>query len=140
MGLPLKEITKQVGGLKSYGVKMIKLAELARKLGFKVTCYSYNKKKAKRKAKIKKPDKRNIIRFLKKEVPVILAVKTYLLDDSRPRDFGHFIVINGYKNKVYTYIDSRDLKNHKIKEKYLLFAWYSNVLKSSGYLLAIEKK
>ena len=74
-----KEIIADVGGIKDYGIKNIKLADFARKLGFKVHCYSYNKKLAMGRAELKKPSKQDIIKFLKKELPVIIAVKSFLL-------------------------------------------------------------
>ena len=140
-GIPLKEIIKSVGGIKSYGVKLIRLAKFARKLGYKVTCYSYNNKTAKDQAVIKKPSKADIIRFLKRKIPVIFCVKAFILDNKiEPSRGGHFIIITGYKNKVFSYNDSRNARSHKVKEEDLMFAWFNNIIHSSGYLLAIEPK
>ncbi|MBU0636521.1 C39 family peptidase [Candidatus Micrarchaeota archaeon] len=138
--IPSSEITKQIGGIKKFGVRTIKLAEFAKSLGFKVTCYSYNKKLACGKATIKKPDKKDIQKFLKKKIPVILAVRAFILYNQKPSKMGHFIVITKYKKGKYWYNDPKDGKKHQIKESDLLFTWHNNILESSGYLLAIEPK
>ena len=134
------EVTKNIGGIKKYGVKTIKLADFAERLGFKVYCYSYNKKLSKGKARIKKPAKSDIIRFLKKKLPVIIAVRSFLLFNEEPSDMGHFIVITKYEKGAFYYNDPRDGKRHQIEEENLLFAWYNNVLDSSAYLLVLQPK
>jgi len=134
------EITKKIGGIKKYGVRTIKLADFAEKLGFKVYCYSYNKKLSKGKAEIKKPAKSDIIKFLKKKLPVIIAVRQFLLFNEEPSDMGHFIVITKYENGRFWYNDPEDGKLHQIKEDDLMFAWHNNVLDSSAYLLVLQPK
>jgi len=135
-----KEITKRIGGIKTYGVRTIKLADFAEKLGFKVYCYSYNKKLSKGKTEIKKPAKSDITKFLKKKLPVIIAVRSFLLFNEEPSDMGHFIVITKYEKSTFHYNDPRDGKRHQIKEDDLMFAWYNNVLDSSAYLLVLQPK
>ena len=49
-----QEIARGTGGIKKYGVRTIKLAEFARKSGFKTECLSYNKKLANKESRIKK--------------------------------------------------------------------------------------
>jgi len=134
-----KEIIKEIGGIKKYGVRMIKLADLARKLNFKVECLSYNKKLAQGKAKIKEPNKADILKYLRKNIPVILAVNSRILSNKQNKNpkLGHFIVITKYQNKNFWYNNPQDGKQHKIKEDELLFAWHNNILNSSGYFLAI---
>lgn len=134
----VKEIVRDIGWIKKYGVRTIKLAGFAQKLGFKVYCYSYNKKLSKGKAKIKKPAKSDILKFLKKKLPVIIAVRQFLLFNEEPFDMGHFIVITGYEDGKFWYNDPEDGKLHKIKEDDLMFAWLNNVLDSSAYLLVLE--
>lgn len=135
-----KEIIKEIGGIKKYGVRTIKLADFAQKLGFKVYCYSYNNKLSKGKAEIKKPAKSGIIKFLKKKLPVIIAVRQFLLFNEEPSDMGHFIVITEYENGKFWYNDPEDGKLHQIKEDDLIFAWYNNILDSSAYLLVLQPK
>ncbi len=135
-----EEIIKKVGGIKKYGVRTIKLAEFAKNLGFKVYCYSYNKKLAKGKARIKKPSKLDIIKFLKKKLPVIISVRSFLLFNEEPSKAGHFIVITKYEKGRFWYNDPDDGKQHKIKEDELLFAWFNNILDSSAYLLVLQPK
>ncbi|MEW6295138.1 MAG: cysteine peptidase family C39 domain-containing protein [Candidatus Diapherotrites archaeon] len=105
------EIIRKIGGIKSYGIRTIKLADFARSLGFRVECYSYNKKLAKGKAEIRKPAKFDIIKFLKK-----------------------------HEKGRFWYNDPKDGKHHKIKEDDLMFAWFNNVLGSSAYLLVLYPK
>ncbi|OGM05399.1 hypothetical protein A2715_04255 [Candidatus Woesebacteria bacterium RIFCSPHIGHO2_01_FULL_39_32] len=132
------EIIKGIGGIKNFGVRTIKLADFARKLGFKTLCLSYNEKLSKGKAKIKTPSKSDIINVLDKNRPAILSVNTSILFGNKsPKDMGHFIVVTIYKNGYFWYNDPRDGKEHKIEEEKLLFAWFNNVLDSSAYLLAI---
>ena len=134
------EIVENVGGIRSYGVRTVHLAEYARERGFNVECLSYNKDLADGKAKIKKPSKKDILKFLKKEIPVILAVKSYLLYGKRHPTDGHFIVVTGYGNDFFLYNDPYDGKRHKIAEDALMFAWFNHVPNSSAYLLAIWRK
>jgi len=134
------EIIKKISGIKKYGVKTIKLADFAQKLGFKVYCYSSNKKLSKDKAEIKKPAKLDIIKFLKKKLPVIIAVRSFLLFNEEPSDMGHFIVITKYEAGIFYYNDPRDGKRHQIKEDDLMFVWHNNVLDSSAYLLVLQPK
>ncbi|MBI4176452.1 MAG: C39 family peptidase [Candidatus Aenigmarchaeota archaeon] len=115
-----KAIINAIGGVKSYGARTIALAEFARKMGFKTECLSYNKKMAKGMAKIRKPSKADILKHLRKNIP-------------------DFIVITGYKDGYFFYNDPDDGKRKRIKENDLLFAWHSNVLDSSAYLLAAWK-
>ena len=60
-------------------VEMIKLAKFSRRMDFDVVCYSYNKKFSKGEAEIKKPKKLDILKFLDEGIPVIVAVRTYVL-------------------------------------------------------------
>lgn len=136
----LKEIVKGVGGVKRYGVRMIKLCEYAQKLGFRTTCYSYNKKMSQGKAEIRKPSASDVKAFLKRRLPVIIVVRAYLLFDEEPSDEGHYIVITGHERGAFYYNDPIDGKRHKIKEDMLLFAWLNNVLDSSAYLLVLQPR
>ena len=133
------EIIKSVGGIKKYGVRTVKLAKFVKELGFKTECLSYNRKLAVGKAKIKKPNIGDILKYLKQKIPVIICVRCSLFYNciARPKDKGHFVVITGYKNNFFWYNDPYDGKRHKIKEGELVFAWFNNVLDSSAYLLAI---
>ena len=135
------KIIKAVGGLKSYGVRTVKLAEVAQKLGFTTECLSYNQKLASGKAIIKRPTKKDILKHLKKERPVILNVRSSLFYQ-RPKlsQAGHFIVITRYKKGLFSYNDPADGKHHRIGEEELQFAWFNEVLDSSAYLLAIWPK
>ena len=115
--IPSREIIKESGGIKKYGVKTTKLADFAGSLGFKIHCYSFNKKLAKGKAEIKKPSKSLITKFLHKKLPVIIAVRSYLLYCEKPSDEGHFIVVTGYENGRFWYNDPKDGKRYKINDK-----------------------
>lgn len=137
--LSLTEIIKKIGNLKKYGTKTVKLAELAKKLGFKIHCYSYEKKLAKDFCEIKIPDLEDIIKFLKQQIPVIIAVNMSILYNQKPSNKGHFVVINGYDKNVFFYIDPQDAKEHQISKNHLMFAWYNNVIGSTAYLLVIKK-
>lgn len=139
-GVSLNEIIKKIGGIKKDGVRTIKLADFAQKLGFKVYCYSYNKKLSKGKAEIKKPTKSDIIKFLKKKLPVIIGVRSFLLFNKEQSDMGHCIVITKYEKGTFYYNDPRDGKRHQIKESDLMFAWHNHVLDSSAYLLVLQPK
>ncbi|MFH1452212.1 MAG: C39 family peptidase [archaeon] len=132
------EITKEIGGIKKYGASTINLADFARRRGFKVYCYSYNKKLSKGKAEIKKPKKLDIIKFLDMKLPMIIAVRSFLLYDEKPSSEGHFVVITKYEKGKFYYNDPFDGKEHKIKENDLMFVWFNNVLDSSAYLLVLE--
>jgi len=134
------EIIRKIGGVRKYGVTTIKLADLARKWGFNVDCYSYNKKLARGKATIRKPAKSDIIKFLKRKLPVIIAVRAFILFKKEPSDMGHFIVVTKYENGTFGYNDPSDGKHHQINEKKLMNAWYANSLDSSAHLLILEPK
>ena len=134
-----KNIIRKIGGLKKYGVRTISLSDFASKLGFKTTCFSYNKKLSKGKALIKKPKKTDILNLIKKGVPVIVAVKASILHDKETSQLGHFIVITAFESGVFCFNDPRDGKEHKITEDEFLFAWHNNILDSSAYLLAVYK-
>ena len=134
------EIIGKIGGIKRYGVRTIALADFAKRAGFKVECYSYNKRLAKGKAEVIRPDKTHILRFLKKRLPVIIAVRAFLLFDGEPTDMGHFIVITKYEKGRFWYNDPEDGKQHRIKENDLMFAWLNNVVDSSAYLLVLHQK
>lgn len=136
--IPARKIVKAVGGVKSYGIRTVKLADFARKEGFKVEVLTYNKKLAKGKAKFKKPSKSDIIKFLKEGFPVIIAIRSFLFYDKEPFKMGHFIIITNYKNGYFFYNDPGLGKRGKIKEEHLLFAWHNNILDSSGYLLVVK--
>jgi ABC-type bacteriocin/lantibiotic exporter with double-glycine peptidase domain len=134
----LKEITRGTGGIKTTGVRTVKLADFAKSLGFKVECYSCNKKLAKGKAKIKKPSRYDIVKFLKKRLPVIIAVRSFLLFNKKPSKMGHFIVITKYEKGKFWYNDPKDGKGHVINEEDLMISWLDNSVDSSAYLLVLE--
>ncbi|MBI5803508.1 C39 family peptidase [Candidatus Pacearchaeota archaeon] len=136
----IENIVDGIGGIKSYGIETIKLAEFAKKLGFKVICYSYNEKLSQGKFEIKKPSKKNILKFLNQGTPIILAVRSYLLFDEEPSEEGHFIVLVGYENNKFTYNDPYDGKQKNIDEDKLMKALEENSLDSSAYLLIIKPK
>jgi uncharacterized protein YvpB len=141
MDLDLKEIIKKAGGInKQRGVRCVKLSDFAKLLGFNTECYSFNKKLSKGKARIKKPSKDDILKFLKKGIPVMIAVRAFLLFNKKFSEEGHYIVITKYENKVFWYNDPAKDKECKIKEDDLMFAWHNNILDSSGYFLAIWPK
>lgn len=135
-----KRIITDIGGLKSYGVETIALAEYAKKLGFDVHCYAYNEKAKKEIAIQQKPSKNLIIKFLKRGLPVIIAVRTFLLWDEKFSKDGHFIVITKYQSGKFWYNDPVLAKELSIEEDILMFAWYNNVLDSSAYMLVLEPK
>lgn len=138
-----KEIIRQVGGLKSYGLRLISLAKFAEQQGFQVECLSYNPRLAKNTAKIKKPLIVDIDRFLQKDIPVVLPVRAALLLYNKPpksgkfSDAGHIIVVTDYKDDKFRYNDPLDAKQHRIKSEHLFFAWHNKILDSSAYLLAV---
>ncbi len=134
-----KEIIKEIGGLKKYGSRMVKLAKFAKSVGFKTKLLSYDKK-LKNDAMIKLPDLVDINKFISKKMPVILAVRSSLLYNEKPSTKeGHYIVVTEYKKGIYFYNDPLDGKKRKIKEADLFFAWFNNILDSSAYLLAISR-
>ncbi|MFH1325499.1 MAG: C39 family peptidase [archaeon] len=135
-----EEITRRIGGLKKYGVRTIKLAEFAKNLNFDVHCYSNNKKLAKGKVIIKKPNKSDIIDFLEKGLPVILAVRSYVLFNRGQSEDGHFIVITGYNDNKFRYTDPFDGKRKDIDKNKLMRGLNENSRDSSAYLLAIKPK
>lgn len=130
-------VIKSIGGINKYGTRTTKLAEFAKKSGFRLECLSYNRKLAKSGARIKKPSKADILKFLRRNIPVIVAVRSFLIYGGKSSEEGHFIVVTGYKNGIFWYNDPHDGKRHQIAEEDLLFAWFNNVLDSSAYLLAI---
>jgi len=134
------KLIKLTGKIKRYGVRTIQLSKAAKKLGFETECLSFNKILANGEAKIKKPDTNDILKYLKREVPVILAVRSSLLYDEKLTEEGHFVVTREYRNGTFYYNDPTDGKIHKIGEEALRFAWFSNVTDSSAYFLAIWPK
>src|SRR3989338_6957138 len=134
--IPLKKIIKDVGDIKSYGVRTTALAKYAKKLGFNVYCFTYNDKI--KNAIQQKPSRNIIIKFLKKKLPVILAVRTFLLRNEKFSKGGHFIVITKYQGGKFWYNDPSSAKEHSIEENDLMFAWYNNVLDSSAHMLVLE--
>ncbi|MBU0598079.1 C39 family peptidase, partial [Patescibacteria group bacterium] len=89
---------------------------------------------------IKKPSIKDVKKFLKRKIPVILSVNSRILyNNLKQKITGHFIVITKYKNGIFWYNDPKDGRRHSIKEDDLIFAWHNNILDSSGYLLIIEK-
>lgn len=102
----LKEIIEGVDGVKSFGVRAINLAKYARKLDYQVDCYSYDEKMAKGQAKIIKPNKELILKYLRKHIPVIIAVRTHLLWNTEYSKAGHYIVITKYDRGMFWYNDA----------------------------------
>ena len=135
-----QEIARGTGGIKKYGVRTIKLAEFAGKSGFKTECLSYNKKLANKESRIKKPNMRDIVGYLRKEVPVIVAVRSALLYREEPSEVGHFVVLTNYQNRKFSYNDPDDGKRHKVGAEKLVSALLANATDSSAYLLAIWSK
>lgn len=135
-----EEIIRGVGGLKSYGVKTVALAEYAKKKGFKTILYSFSKKLSEGKAVIKNPRVLDIRRFLDEGVPVIINVRYSLLKGKSLTKAGHFIVVTNYENGVFIYNDPSDGREHKIDEEMFRLAWFSNIFDSSAYLLVLRPK
>jgi len=135
-----REIIKAIGGLKPNGVNTVDLADFAGSRGFDFKCLSYNKKLAGGKADIKVPAKADILKYLEKGVPVILAVNSSVLYGGKTDTPGHFIVLTKYEDGVFSYNDPYDGEEHTIDEEHLIFAWHNNTLNSSAYLLAVWPK
>lgn len=138
--IPLRKIVRAVGGVKGFGVRTTTLAKYARRLGFKVYCYSFNKKLSGNEATIIPPHPDLIPKFLNRHIPVIITVRESLLYHTKPNRSGHFIVITSFQKGEFRYNDPTTGKSATIKTNDLLFAWYNNVLDSSAYLLAIEPR
>lgn len=134
------ELIKLTGKIKRYGIRTIQLSEAAKKLGFKTECLSYNKILAEDKAKIKTPDTNDVLKYLERKVPVILAVRSSLLYGEKLTEEGHFIVIREYRDGIFYYNDPTDGRIHKVGEEALRFAWFNNILDSSAYFLAVWPK
>lgn len=88
--------------------------------------------------KIEFPDKRLIINYLERKIPVIISVSSGAFFE-RKTDAGHFIVITGYDNGKFCYNDPAFGIKGEMDENKLLFSWYSNIIDTSAYLLAISK-
>jgi len=136
----LSEIIKSVDGIKNFGARAIQMVKYVRKLGYQVDCFSYDEKMAKGYAKIVKPSKKLILKYLKKRIPVIIAVRLFLLKNEDYSNSGHYIIIIKYNKGTFWYIDPSFAKEFKIKKNDLMFAWFNNVLKSTGYMLVIKPK
>lgn len=119
-------------------MKCIRMCEYARRLGYRVHCFSFNEKKAKGLAEIAKPRKDLIIKYLKKGVPVIITVRMFLLWNWKYSKVGHYIVLTKYDKGYFWYNDPHFAKEFRIKEDDLIFAWHNNILDNSGYFIAIE--
>lgn len=132
-----KDIIKVAGGLKRYGLKTIDLRVAAERFGFKTICFSYNQKMAQNTATIKKPKMNDVVRFLKKGIPVLVNVRAWLLYDTEPASAGHFIVITDYRKGIVYYNDPSDGKRHRMHQDDFLLAWYANALGSSAYLVVV---
>ena len=78
-----------------------------------------------------------INRFLKKRIPVIVALNTNSLDGKPDKRSGHCIVIIGKEGNEYVINDPRleFLKPYKINKDKLVQAWYLR----GAYLLAVYK-
>ncbi len=134
------------------GTRLLDLGIIATKLGFDVNAYSFMLKKSTKKLnnskrrlielganyKFKQPSMEDVIEFLKLKIPVILSVNSAILFKNNKTEAGHFIVVTGYDDEKFYYNDPWDGKRKVISKKELLFSWYNNVIKSSGYLLAIK--
>ena len=138
--LSQKYIINKIGGLRKFGARTIDLADFAKSLGFKVYCYSNNKKLSNGKADIKKPSKLEILKFLKKGLPVIVVVRTYILFHEKESDRGHFIVITGYEDGEFGYNDPFDGKQKDISEEILMKALKKHSVDSTAYLIVIKPK
>ncbi len=141
-GLPLREkdIINGVSSIKKGGTLTISNAQFARKQGFTVACFTFNKKKSKGKAQFKKPSKSLLVNYLKRGIPPIVVVRSALLYNEQLGDAGHYIVLTDFKEGRFHYNDPHDGKKHSIDEDSLLFAWYPHTLDSSAYLIAIQPK
>ncbi len=94
--------------------------------------------------KIKVPDKKDIIRFLEKGLPIMISVKAMLLEaDSKIKpDVGHYVVVSGYDSEKETFsvVDPFYGNEYDVDEARLMLAWHINAIESSAYLLAFEAK
>ena len=78
-----------------------------------------------------------INRFLKRQIPVIVALNTNSLDGKPDKRSGHCVVIIGKERNDYIINDPRSefLKPYKLNKDKLLQAWYLR----GAYLLALYK-
>jgi hypothetical protein len=96
--------------------------------------------------KIKMPEIKDIISFLKKRIPVILAVNAKILFETDrlpefpkiPNNMGHFIVITGFIGNKFYYNDPYFGESKEISKDKLFFALSNNILDSSAYLLVLK--
>jgi len=139
MNVSENKIIKGVGGLKKYGIRAIRLAEFARSLGFKTKTFSVNKKLADSLTQIKNPDIRYVLKYLGREIPVILNVRYSLLYNKKPTKEGHFIVVSGHKKNYFWYNDPENAKVRKVEANHLKLAWIKNAFDSSAYLLIVYR-
>ncbi|GBE19956.1 MAG TPA: hypothetical protein ENG87_00210 [Candidatus Pacearchaeota archaeon] len=96
--------------------------------------------------KIKMPSIDDIIKFLKKGIPVILAVNAKILFEVEklqgfpkiPNNMGHFIVLTGFVDDIFYYNCPYYGESKKISKDKLFFALSNNILDSSAYLIAVK--
>jgi uncharacterized protein YvpB len=98
-----------------------------------------NKERLDKLVTLKTPETSDIIKFLEKNIPVIINVNVSAFRKTEPNNRGHIIVITDYKNGKFFYNDSSINYGgkHVIEHDHLMFCWGANALTSSAYLLAV---
>jgi len=135
-----REIIRKLGGLRSYGTKLVIMAKVARELDFKTECFSYDKKEAGKDVVWKEPRRADLKTQLAKRRVVIVPVRAALFyNEPAQKMKGHFIVVTKYDKGIIYYNDPHDGKQYKTNEDHFLLAWYHVAVGSSAYLLLIYK-
>jgi ABC-type bacteriocin/lantibiotic exporter with double-glycine peptidase domain len=86
--------------------------------------------------KVKIPEEKMLIDSIKKKVPVMISVNASVLYDKRS-DLAHFVVVNGFTKNSFIVSDPFFEGEYSVSKKKLLFAWFTESINSSGYLLKI---
>jgi len=92
--------------------------------------------------RVKMPSFTDIESFIKKKIPVMIAVnsKIFFEENKSSTWSGHFIVITGFDRNKFYYNDPWDGVADSIGREKLFFALSNNILDSTAYFLAIKPK
>lgn len=133
------ELIKRLGGLRSYGVCTRKLASLARRLKFKVDCFSYSRLPLKRGIVKEAPSYDLLQKYCNAHLPVILVVNPTELRKKPLGNFHNIVVWRCNKNGALI-SDPMIGFSERMPIKTLLHAWYRAAEKASAHMVALMKK
>lgn len=133
-----RQIIRELGGLRSYGIDTVRLAAFAQALGLQVRCYSLQKRS---KHVRQHTPTLGILRSVNTPGKLlVLTVDPAVLTGKRSVRGFHNILLVKFGPRISHYADPTDATLHRISTKRVVNAWEASAARASAHTVVLAAR